>query len=181
MESTADLTRGTRSDNGRPSSRPFLVGIAWQGNPEHRTDRWRSFPLTHFAPLAKLPRVRLISLQAVHGLDQLTNLAGRMPVTALTARRGRDLIETASIMSHLDLVVTTDSAIAHLAGGLGFRVWVALSSVSEWRWPAGREDNAWYPTMRVFRQTQFGDWNGVFERITQALKQELEMSSREVA
>jgi Flp pilus assembly protein TadD len=167
---------GTEVDSesqGRPA-RPLRVGIAWQGNPAHDTDRWRSFSLAHFAPIAELPGVRLISLQTVHGLDQLANLAGRMPITELTARRGRDFIETASIMSHLDLVITPDTAVAHLAGGLGFPVWVALSSVGEWRWPAGREDNPWYPTMRVFRQTTFGDWDGVFRRITNALKQELE-------
>jgi Flp pilus assembly protein TadD len=172
-ESAADSEDRGRSGEGRPT-RPFLVGIVWQGNPEHCTDRWRSFPLAQFAPLAALPGVRLISLQTVHGLDQLANLRGRMPITELTARRGRDFIETASIMSHLDLVITADTAVAHLAGGLGFRVWIALSSVSEWRWPAGREDNAWYPTMKVFRQTTFGDWDSVFRRITNALKKEVE-------
>jgi ADP-heptose:LPS heptosyltransferase len=157
--------------------RPFLIGIAWQGNPAHDTDRWRSFPLAHFGAIAKQPGVRLISLQTVHGLEQLANLASRMPIAELTARRGRDFIETASIMCHLDLVITPDTAVAHLAGGLGLPVWVALSSVGEWRWPAGREDNPWYPTMRVFRQTTFGDWDGVFDRITHALKRELERIS----
>ena len=90
---------------GRPA-RPFLIGIAWQGNPAQEADRWRSFPLAQLAPLARLPGVRLISLQTDHGLDQLRTLAGQLPVTELTGRRGRDFHETAAIMSRLDLVIT---------------------------------------------------------------------------
>ena len=84
----------------------------------------------------------------------------------------RDFLDTAAVMSQLDLVVTPDSAVAHLAGGLGVRVWVALSTVGEWRWLIDREDSPWYPTMRLFRQTVLGDWESVFERMA-ALSQEL--------
>jgi len=153
---------------------PFLIGIAWQGNPARRMDHWRSFPLTHFAPLAELPGVRLISLQTDHGLDQLHAAAGRFPITVLTGRRGRDFMETAAIMTHLDMVITPDSAVAHLAGGLGLRVWAGIGSMGDWRYPHGRDDSPWYPTMRLFRQTKFGDWDGVFWRMTDALKTELE-------
>ena len=170
MEWRAAPTRSPEPiGNGRPA-RPFLIGIAWQGNPAHRTDRWRSFPLAQFAPLAELPGVRLISLQTDHGLDQLAPLAGRLPITELTGRRVRDFTETAAIMTHLDLVITPDTAVAHLAGGLGVPVWVALCSVGEWRWLDGRDDSPWYPTMRLFRQTTLGDWDGVFRRMTSALK-----------
>jgi Tfp pilus assembly protein PilF len=176
----SELTRLIGKDNEvdleRPR-RPFLIGITWQGNPAHDTDRWRSFPLAHFAPIANLPGIRLISLQTTHGLDQLANLGGRLSITELTGRQGRDFIETASIISHLDLMITADTAVAHLAGGLGVSVWVALSSVSEWRWPHGRVDHDWYPTMTVFRQTTFGDWDGVFQRITDALQHKLEKRS----
>ena len=134
----------TRSDRGR-ATKPFLIGIAWQGNPGHSDDRWRSFRLAHFAPLAELPGVRLISLQTDHGLDQLEADGGRLPVIDLPGRRGRDFMETAAIMTHLDLVITPDTAVAHLAGGLGLRVWVGLCTVGEWRWPAGRDDSPWYP------------------------------------
>jgi len=158
-----------RSGAGR-RMRPFLVGIAWQGSPTHRRDSWRSFALSQFAPMAELPGVRLISLQIDHGLDQLAGLPGRLPITDLTGRRGRDFTETAAIMTHLDLVITPDTAVAHLAGGLGVPVWVALSSVGEWRWQVGRDDSPWYPTMRLFRQTALGDWDGVFRRMTEALK-----------
>ena len=157
-------------------SRPFLIGIVWQGNPDHRYDRWRSFPLAQFAPLAELPGVRLISLQTDDGLDQLAPLAGRLrsPIVELSGRRGRDFTETAAIMTHLDLVIAPDTAVAHLAGGLGVPVWVALSSVGDWRWLADRDDSPWYPTMRLFRQTTLGDWDGVFRRMTEALKDKLE-------
>jgi Tfp pilus assembly protein PilF len=167
-ENSAGVESSGPTGNGRPA-RPFLIGIAWQGNPTHRTDRWRSFPLAQFAPLAELPGVRLINLQSEHGLDQLASLTGRLPVTELTGRRVHDFAETAAIMSHLDLVITPDTAVAHLAGGLGVPVWVALCSVGEWRWPDGRDDTPWYPTMRLFRQTRLGDWDGVFRRMTEAL------------
>ena len=152
----------------------FKIGIAWQGNRGHKGDRWRSFPLTHFASLARLPGVRLISLQKGGGSEQLADLAGRFPVAELTRRNKghkdrRDFMDTAAVMSQLDLVVTPDSALAHLAAGLGMRVWVPLSTVGEWRWLLDRDDSPWYPTMRLFRQTTPGDWESVFKRMADAL------------
>ncbi len=160
------------AEAGGPA-RPFLIGIAWQGNPAQRTDQWRSFPLAQLVPLAALPRVRLVNLQTDHGLDQVAPLAGRMSLIELTGRRGRDFMETAAILSHLDLVITADTAIAHLAGGLGLRVWVARCAIGDWRWLHGRDDSPWYPTMRLFRQTTLGDWDGVFQRMAQELEREL--------
>jgi Flp pilus assembly protein TadD len=172
MEGTAGAEAAGESRHGRPA-RPFLIGITWQGNPGHPLDRWRSFPLAQFAPLAELPGVRLISLQTDDGLDQIAPLAGRLPLIELTGRRGRDFTETAAIMSHLDLVIAPDTAMAHLAGGLGVRVWVGLSSVGDWRWLDGRDDSPWYPTMRLFRQTTLGDWDNVFRRMTEALAERM--------
>ena len=129
--------------------------------------------MAQFAPLAELPGVRLISLQTDDGLDQIAPLAGRLPIIELSGRRGRDFAETAAIMTHLDLVITPDTAVAHLAGGLGVPVWVGLSSMGDWRWLVGREDSPWYPTMRLFHQTTLGDWDGVFRRMTNALKSEV--------
>jgi Flp pilus assembly protein TadD len=171
---------GIENDRGRCShrgtirrrvDRPFLIGIAWQGNPEHPGDRWRSFPLAHFAQLADVPHVRLVSLQAEHGLDQLGALGGQFPIAELTGPRRSDFTVTAAIMAHLDLVITPDTAVAHLAGGLGLPVWVAVCAVSDWRWPSGRDDTPWYPTMRLFRQSRLGDWDGVFRRMSCALEQ----------
>jgi len=154
------------------------VGIVWQGNPKHRTDRLRSYSLHQLEPLARVPGVRLISLQKEHGLDQLRELGGRFAVTDLASETAagsedrRDFLDTAAIVSQLDLVVTPDSAVAHLAGSLGVRVWVALSAVAEWRWMLDREDSPWYPSMRLFRQSKAGDWPGVFERMAQVLVRE---------
>jgi Flp pilus assembly protein TadD len=172
-----DRGDGTLAEIGSVSTdrgRPFRIGIAWQGNPAHRNDRWRSFRLAHFAPLAELPGIRLVSLQTDHGLDQLKAADRRFPIIELPGRRCQDFMETAAIMTHLDLIITPDTALAHLAGGLGLRVWTGLCTVDEWRWLAGRDDTPWYPTMRLFRQTTIDDWDGVFRRMTDALKGELQ-------
>jgi Flp pilus assembly protein TadD len=162
----------SRTGTGR-TARPFLIGIAWQGNRSHRLDRWRSFPLAQFAPLAELPGVRLISLQTDDGLDQIAPQAGRLPIVELAGRRDRDFADTAALLSHLDLVITPDTALAHLAGGLGVQVWVCLSTIGDWRWLLGREDSPWYPTMRLFHQTTLGDWDSVFRRITDAVMERM--------
>jgi tetratricopeptide (TPR) repeat protein len=146
----------------------FRIGIAWQGNRYHKWDRHRSIPLTQFAPLAQLPGVELISLQKGYGSEQVAALAGRFPVTELAGEVNATpgaFMDTAAIMKHLDLVITVDTAIAHLAGGLGVPVWVALSTIADWRWLQKRDDSPWYPTMRLFRQSQLGDWVPVFERM----------------
>lgn len=144
------------------------VGIAWQGNPKHQADRRRSVRLSLFAGLAEQAGVRLISLQRGVGLEQLE---GRFPVETLVAEEDAagDFAETAAIMAHLDLVVTADTAVAHLAGALGVKVWVLLPYVADWRWLIDRTDSPWYPTMRLFRQELPGDWDGVFRKVADAL------------
>jgi Flp pilus assembly protein TadD len=158
-------------------ARIFRIGIAWQGNPRNRVDRWRSFPLHLFAHLAELPGVRLISLQKGDGIEQLAGLAGRFPVAVLADPGGgpdrRDFLDTAAVMKQLDLVIAPESAVAHLAGGLGVRVWVPLSSVGDWRWLRDRSDSPWYPTLTLFRQAKPGDWDEVFHRMAESLGREL--------
>ena len=124
----------------------FKVGIAWQGNAEHKRDRRRSVPLRAFAPLAAVPGVRLVSLQAGPGREQLFDHADRLTVLDL-ADQLEDFADTAALMSNLDLVITVDTAVAHLAGALGMPVWVALPLVPDWRWLLEREDSPWYPSM----------------------------------
>jgi hypothetical protein len=158
--------------------RPFKIGIAWQGNPSNTNDRWRSYPLAHFEHLAAIPGVRLVSLQKGNGTEQLADLGGSFHVGELVGgdrpdNDRRDFLDTAAVISQLDLVVTPDTAIAHLAGSLGVRTWVALWSVAEWRWMIDRDDSPWYPTMRLFRQPSPGDWDGVFRRMAECLRQEL--------
>jgi tetratricopeptide (TPR) repeat protein len=156
----------------RLGSGGYRIGIAWQGNPTSAAEWGRSVPLHHFLPLARIPGVRLISLQKHDGLDQLQTapdgLGIEMPGGGFDA--GPDaFVDTAALMQSLDLVVTSDTSIAHLAGALGRPVWVALKHVPDWRWLLEGEELAWYPTMRLFRQTERGNWAGVFERIADRL------------
>jgi tetratricopeptide (TPR) repeat protein len=148
------------------------IGIAWQGNSKYKEDRLQSIPLIHFAPLATLPHVRLFSLQKGPGVDQLPEATKRFPITELGSRLDEAagaFMDTAAVIKNLDLVVTADTAIAHLAGALDVPVYLALSCCPDFRWLLDREDSPWYSTMRLFRQRQLGNWAEVFERIVAEL------------
>jgi tetratricopeptide (TPR) repeat protein len=149
----------------------FRIGIAWQGNATFRDDKSRSFPLKLFEAIASVEGVRLLSLQKGAGSDQINGLEGRFAVLDLGDRLDAEgaFIDTAAIMMHLDLIVTVDSAAAHLAGALGVPVWVAVPFAPDWRWLLGREGSPWYPTMRLFRQKRPGDWGEVFERMAREI------------
>jgi len=170
-----ELVERWKRELGPPSG--LRVGIAWQGNPEYRKDRERSVPLRQFEPLARLEGVQLVSLQKGQGVEQIAEMAGRFSILDLGSRFD-DFAATAAALVHLDLVVTVDSAVAHLAGALGVPVWLALPFVPDWRWLLDRDDSPWYPTMRLFRQQKRGDWPGVFERITATLRNLLARSGR---
>jgi tetratricopeptide (TPR) repeat protein len=151
----------------------FRVGICWQGSRENKSDHARSIPLAMFKPLAEVPGVQLVSLQKRDGLDQLAALEEPMRIHELGDdfdEGGGAFMDTVGVMKNLDLVITADTSIAHLAGALGANTWVALNVRSDWRWMLQREDSPWYPTMRLFRQTKFGHWPDVFERIAAALQ-----------
>jgi hypothetical protein len=127
------------------------IEIAWQGNPVGRIDKGRSIPLGEFFPLAQLPGMRLTSLQKQHGLDQLRELPDEVTIETLGEDfdNGPDaFVDTAAVMENLDLIVTSDTSIAHLAGALGRPTWVAVSHLPDWRWLLDREDSPWYPTDR---------------------------------
>ncbi len=145
----------------------FKVGIAWQGNKEFRGDRQRSPALRFYAPLAAVPGVSLVALQKGEGSQQIQEVSQQFVVRTLPSldEQGGAFMDTAAVMSQLDLVVTSDTAVAHLAGALGVPVWVVLSAASDWRWLKQREDSPWYPTMRLFRQKELGDWPELFERL----------------
>ncbi|MBV8145363.1 MAG: hypothetical protein JO184_10190, partial [Gammaproteobacteria bacterium] len=148
------------------------VGIGWQGNSQFRWDHIRSIPLARFAPLGKVPGVRLISLQKYHGLEQLAAGPAGMCIEQLGEEfdSGADaFIDTAAVMESLDLVISGDTAIVHLAGALGHPAWVALRHVPEWRWLLSGAYSPWYPTLRLFRQSHLGDWAGVFAAMRAAL------------
>lgn len=156
------------------------VGIAWQGNPRHLMDRHRSIPLQCFAALARVPGVRLYSLQRGHGAEQLREPANQFGVSDLGPRL-ENFTDTAAVMKNLDLVITADTAVAHLAGALNVPVWIAIGSVPDWRWLLERTDSPWYPSARLFRQVRSGDWTDVFSRMAEELARLASTGTRTVA
>lgn len=158
----------------RLSGETFKIGLVWQGNPRADVERGRSLPLRLFAPLAALPGVELVSLQKEHGLDQLEMLPPDMRVRDLGLDyEGGSFADTAAIIANLDLVISCDTAVAHLSGALGRPTWIAVNAVSDWRWLTEREDSPWYASARLFRQPSRGDWDGVVAHMTNALVQRL--------
>jgi hypothetical protein len=153
----------------------FKIAICWQGNPEAKVDKGRSIPVAAFAPLAAIPGVRLISLQKRFGLDQLERLPGGMKVERLDALdEGEDaFVDSAAVIGNCDLVITSDTSIAHLAGALGAPAWVALSTGADWRWLRERGDSPWYPSLTLFHQRRPGNWSTVFAEMAKALQAKL--------
>ncbi len=145
----------------------FTIGIAWAGNPAHTNDRERSVDLSLFAALGDLPGVRWISLQkgpravdpAPPGLE-LMRCATALHTWA----------DTAALVDTLDLVISVDTSIAHLAGALGKAVWLLLPRWPDWRWMLERDDTPWYPTMRLFRRKRGEGWASVFARVADELR-----------
>lgn len=165
------------------SSEPGLkIGISWQGSLAYHDDRRRSLSLAQFAPVAALPGARLFSLQKGTGSEQLAVHGGSLGIVDLASRLDLSedaFLDTAAVMQSLDLVITSDTAVAHLAGALGVPVWVALSFVPDWRWMLEREDCPWYPTMRLFRQRKADDWPEVFQRIAAGVQNRILQSGGE--
>jgi len=153
----------------------FKIGIFWQGSPRFSqvecriADQRRSLPLAQFEPLTRFPGVRLFSLQKGYGTEQLTEWKSRWGIIELGDKLG-DFMDTAAVMMNMDLIISVDTAPAHLAGALGVRVWTLLNSAACWRWLLDRPDSPNYPTMRLFRQQKAGDWEEVFERMAAELK-----------
>jgi hypothetical protein len=159
----------------------FRIGINWRGRKGDIWSQKRDVPIELFVMLSHVCDVRLVSLQkeqTVKG-SQARN-AESMSVGAISKGRIVDLgefdtqrgafMDTAAIMMNLDLVITSDTSVAHVAGALGVPVWVALPQVADWRWLLDRSDSPWYPTMRLFRQKRAGDWESVFEEIASELR-----------
>lgn len=145
------------------------IGVAWAGNPDNVNDRNRSIDPALLAPLAEAPGCRLVILQVGPGraaiaghpfLEGAVDLGERLPDFAATARW----------VAGLDLVITVDTALAHLAGALAVPVWTLVPFRPDWRWLIGRDDSPWYPTMRLFRQRHRGDWEGVIREVAAALE-----------
>jgi tetratricopeptide (TPR) repeat protein len=147
----------------------FRVGICWAGNPKHLFDQQRSFPLGQLAPAAALRAVRLVSLQKGPGADQIAGCGFNVVELGADLDADGAFLDTAAAMKNLDLVISSDTAVAHLAGALQVPVWLALSANGDWRWFTDRDDSPWYPSMRLFRQTRLDHWGDVFSRIAAEL------------
>ena len=164
-------TDGVARWAARIGTHGFRVGVAWAGNATH-LDLGRFFPLAALAPLAASPGVRLISLQKGRGIDQLACLPPGMSVETLGEQfdAGPDaFIDSAAVLQSLDLLITPDTALAHLAGALGRRAWVVLKEVPDWRWGLDTSDTPWYPTLQLYRQPQRNDWQGAIAAVRRAL------------
>jgi hypothetical protein len=164
----ADPNRREKWGRKLPAGRDLKVGLAWAGRPTHVSDSLRSMKLSQFAPLSTVSGVTFVSLQKGAGSEQAIAPPVGMNWIDLVPEID-DLADTAALISHLDLVITVDSAVAHLAGALGKPVWILTRFAPDWRWMLKREDSPWYPTARLFRQPAIGDWATVVERIRQAL------------
>jgi tetratricopeptide (TPR) repeat protein len=165
-----------RRRNGNPAlllsnSECPRIGIVWAGSSTNRADRHRSCPLNEFLPILTIPEISFYSLQRGEHRKDLTDLPPHIQVQDLGPQLG-DFGDLAVIIDQLDLVITVDTSVAHVAGALGKKVWTLLNHVADWRWMLEGETTPWYPTMRLFRQTRPGDWNGVIERVVQALSGE---------
>ncbi|MGB6132085.1 MAG: glycosyltransferase family 9 protein, partial [Acidobacteriaceae bacterium] len=132
-------------------------------------DEQRSMALGELLPLAGVPGVSWFSLQMGRSAGQLRELAAEFPIADACSAH-RDFAETAALAATLDLVISVDTSIAHLAGAMGIPVWVILPQLADWRWMDEREDSPWYPTARLFRQERAGDWSVPVERMRQELQ-----------
>jgi tetratricopeptide (TPR) repeat protein len=165
------LVEAKRTAFPSPPSR-LRVGLAWAGNPRYKADRQRSVRLDTLLPLLRAANVTWISLQKGENAEQTAQQIAALPsgVTLLDgSSRDRDLAETAALLATLDLVITTDTCIAHLAGAMAKPVWILLPHLADWRWMQSIETTPWYPTARLFRQRSPGDWNQLVERVLAAL------------
>jgi tetratricopeptide (TPR) repeat protein len=157
----------------------FKVGISWAGSPTHYHDYKRSIGLERFLELSAVAGVELFSLQKGTAAEAL-----KIPsMAALVADCGAlvtDFADSAALVAALDLVLTVDTSVAHLAGALGKPVWILLPHVGDWRWMRKGEKSPWYPTARLFRQSAIGDWDGVFERVREALAQTIAARAKSV-
>ena len=156
------------------------IGLAWTGRPTHPNDRRRSVPLVRLAPLATVGRASFVSLQKPIPAADVSTLA-QFPGMIGLADALTDFGETAAVIANLDLVITVDTAIGHLAGAMAKPVWIMLPKASDWRWLLQRSDSPWYPTARLFRQATPGAWDPVIAAAAAALTQELRAGAKGIA
>ncbi len=157
-----------------PSDGTLRIALCWQGNTDYRADANRSIPLDAFSPIATLENIQLISLQQGDSTEDLARQSWGANVLSL----GNDIdtdgafVDSAAILKSVDLLITSDTAIAHLGGALGVKTWLALAFVPDWRWGLSGTETSWYPSMTLYRQPQHGDWASIFKKITHDLKEQ---------
>jgi tetratricopeptide (TPR) repeat protein len=143
------------------------IGIAWAGRPTHKNDRNRSIALNRLRPLFELPGLSWHGLQLAPQAAEPSGLG--LPIQDVSSELD-DFTDTAAVIANLDLVITVDTAVAHLAAAMGKPTWVLLPFFADWRWLTGRSDSPWYPSVRLFRQQSLGDWEGVVAAVAAALE-----------
>ena len=156
-----------RLDRLTPTGRR-RIGIVWAGRPTHNNDRWRSAKLSDFAPLAALPGVALISLQKGPAAAQAGEYFGAAPLVNIGAEVA-DFEDTMAILESLDLLVTVDTSVCHVAGAMGCRAFVLLARTPDWRWLLNRTDTPWYPSVTLIRQTATGVWDDAIAKAAEAV------------
>jgi tetratricopeptide (TPR) repeat protein len=167
VRAPADRVAHWRARLGEPG--PLRVGIVWAGSAVHKNNHNRSIAFDRFRSLLYVPDVAFVSLQQEFGAAEAASL-GRHPNVIPLGGELRDFADTAAVISLLDLVVSADTAMVHLAGALGRPVWVLLPFAPDFRWLLDRQDSPWYPTARLFRQPRFGDWKSVLTRVQDELE-----------
>ena len=169
LEKLAAKWATTLGGNGSP-----IVSINWQGNPkiEQTWLRGRSLTLETFVPITSCSEISLLSLQKGFGSEQLKTCSFKDRFVSCQDQINDtwDFLETAAIIANCDLVITCDTSVAHLAGGIGKTTWLLLHKAPDWRWGLEGDTTFWYPSMRLFRQTERENWDEVIERVAEALK-----------
>lgn len=158
--------------HSRISENGFNIGVAWSGNPAHPENPMRSCDPGHFVSLLSLPSVNLCSLQKGPAADRLRETPGCVRIADLGPEL-HDFSDTAAVIMNLDLVISVDTALVHLAGALGKPVWTLRYHQPYWVWGTAGETSVWYPSMRIFRQQKPGDWETVFRQVNHQLKQDM--------
>ena len=158
----------TRQDAVAEGKKKLRVGLVWAGNPRSHVDQRRSIPLSMLAPLGEAPNVRFYSLQVGPAAEQITS--SPFPIIDHTAKL-TDFVETAGLMANLDLVISVDTVVAHLAGAMNLKTWLLSYSPPDWRWMRGRSDSPWYPSMTIFRQPAPGQWDEPIRQVADELTQ----------
>jgi tetratricopeptide (TPR) repeat protein len=149
------------------------VGLVWAGRPQHANDRNRSCLIAHFHRIIAIRPIQFVGLQKGRAAAQIDDLPLQLRFRNFGGEL-EDFTDTAGLLHNLDLVISVDTAVAHLAGALGKPVWVLLPFIPDWRWMMNRQDSPWYPTMKLFRQKRFGDWANVIETVTEELNKLLD-------